>query len=367
MPTSSMIIILPKMAETYKREKELKLYESEYARAKKMLEADCRKGSGMNRSGNQIVFFLGAGINGKEMLWDNIIKNPLDKALKRFCNEHGIGEIILDNREWTNTMQATIVKHVSKTAYINQLRDFIYSKGPTKSAIAKYIEDAENDRECDDNLYTLYAMAKIIVENRNIVAVVTQNYDKFLTYAISEYAKRKGIIIRCEEIYGSKYGDVSEAKWRYLTDYANEGNKDERVLPILHVHGYLAPYDELQNSLKGDEIVMTDDEFYTLAKDNYSWITTSQLHYLNHYTCVFAGLSLTDQTSQRMLHFVKRNGDMTHNRYYLMACCPEDDIQQFRMHFLKSSIYKELGMTTVMTIKGYKQLYKDIIECMTNK
>ena len=348
---------------------ELEMYHSEYAKAKKMLSADCKLCNGINNDGSKLVFFLGAGINGRAMLWDSIIKTPLKKAVKRFCYEHNIGDICIEKENWTSTLQASIVKHISKTAYINQLRDFIYSGvGPTKDKIRELITNIEENTDFSKDYYSLYALAKIIVENKNVIAVVTQNYDKFLTYAIDEYAKRHKVKIKCEEVYGSSYGDEKDAKWRYLSGYSNTETDNRRVLPILHVHGYLAPYDELQNNLTGDEIVMTDEEFYSLAKDNYSWITTSQLHFLNHYTCIFAGLSLTDQTSQRMLHFVNKSGDLTHNKYYLTAHPWNNGLnsQDVRINYLKSSIYKELGMTTVMSVDGYFELFKDITDCMIN-
>lgn len=344
---------------------EFNMYKSEYARALRMLKTDCERCGNVHSDGNKIVLFLGAGINGPDLLWNSIIQNPLDMAVKRFRYDHEIGEIDLDKKELTNTMQASIVKHVSKTAYINQLRDFIYRKGPTKNEIKKLIE---SEGKSNDNLYTLYSLAKIIVENENIISIVTQNYDKFLTYAIVEYANRRGVQIECEEVFGKSYGDGTDARWRYLYGYSCQDKTDKRMLPILHVHGYLPPYDELQRNLTGDEIVMTEEEFYTLAKDSYSWINATQLHYLNHFTCLFAGLSLTDQTSQRLLHFANNSGDMTHNKYYLTACSTqkEDDMKKLRWIYLKSSIYKELGLTTILSVEGYHKLFDDVVGCMIN-
>lgn len=353
------------MAVDKKLDAELNMYKSEYERTLKMLKTDCERCNNVHSNGNKVVLFVGAGINGTDLLWDSIIKDPLDKAIKRFCHEHEIGEIEPNEKELTNTMQASIVKHISKTAYINQLRDFIYRVGPTKNTIRKLIESNGNS---DEKLFTLYSLAKIIVENENVVSIVTQNYDKFLTYAISEYANQHGVQIECEEIFGKSYGNDKDARWRYMSGYSCEANNGKRVLPILHVHGYLPPYDELQKKLTGDEIVMSEDEFYTLAKDSFSWMNATQLHYLNHFTCVFAGLSLTDLTLQRLLHFVNKSGDLTHNKYFLTSYPLKkgDDIKNIRWIYLKSSINKELGLTTIFSVEGYHKLFEDITKCMIN-
>lgn len=218
------------------------------------------------------------------------------------------------------------------------------------------------------NYFTLYVLASIILDNTNITAVVSQNYDDFLSFSVQYLQELRKVEpekqVRCVEVWGRVYGSLMEAQFACI-EGVRENPKCGRTIPIYHVHGFLPPPDKMQNNQLHNSIVMTMDEIYSLSKDQFAWSTATQLHFFSHRICIIAGLSLTDITSQRMLHYVQESGNMSQNIYYLNAV---DSSSGNENALVKESImcelHKDLSLTPILSTDGFENLYRDVYNSM---
>ena len=75
-------------------------------------------------------------------------------------------------------------------------------------------------------------------------------------------------------------------------------------MDIYHVHGLL-PYDRYTERKYLDSLVFTEEEYYYLYNNPYSWNIAKQLHDFKFNVCVFIGISLTDPDMKRLLELAK--------------------------------------------------------------
>ena len=150
--------------------------------------------------------------------------------------------------------------------------------------------------------------------------------------------------------------------------YAQEMTDD--ILSIYHVHGYIQPPSD-SFIADNNQIVLSLDEYHENEKNIYSWPTATQLHFLSHYTCILAGMSLTDPTPQRMLYFVKRSGN-DDKIYYLSANGnPNIKNEQYLKAYssireVKNVYHAKCGLNVIYNREGYFQLYKELNTIVDN-
>lgn len=378
-----------------------------------------------------IVLFCGAGINccnNIKLSWPDLIETPFRLALnhiareeeytgewvdllhssfKRVENEGELTTNILRLRnfaisEFPYEIRSAILKSIHLKEYIPLLQDYIYSqcsKDVIRRSFFRYYKK-KNKNEMDHlevgyeypseyeekipTLHTLYILAKFILLYDRLEAIVTYNYDNFLTEAIKLLAqypeeffykpeydklKRKGIVsegqgksilkIRVLDISGKTYDDTI--------------TKDDIV--IFHVHGFIPPKD---GPVKCDSssVILSQDEYCDTVTDIQTWQNAVQIHYLCHCTCLFVGSSMSDLTVKRMIDFAKDNGN-EENIYYLNLWPriksrdnernDEEYLEKYRLETgksllsrLKTFYISDLGIKCISYKGEYHQLYEEL-------
>jgi hypothetical protein len=112
-------------------------------------------------------------------------------------------------------------------------------------------------------------------QREGVYAVVTYNFDDLLEQVLMRAE------IRCRPIF--EEGVVPDS--------------DE--LPIYHVHGRL-PKDATADAAPS-RLVFSEENYFSLQSDHYSWANFEQLKLLRETTCLLLGLSGTDPNLRRLL------------------------------------------------------------------
>ncbi len=378
--------------------------------------------------GKQIVLFLGAGINYSKhkILWADVMKdlfenvilsvssdnNLSEKELSIFSKLFNVDNIPKTNNEDNNTpintsllqyvyneypytLQSYIVKKYLGNRYIPIIQDFLYSKinhdyieeqFKNKYSIGK--EKTSNDAD----IQGLFEIARLILLCPNIKAVVTYNYDNFLTQAINIIQKNPKLYFTTDElnIYYSRISKIiSQTIQQYKSQsiisananinklviediYGDNYSKSlkNNIFPIYHVHGYIPSPNEIQ--LEDNSIVLSMDEFYDNLRNVYCWQTDTQMHFLSHYTCIFIGSSMSDLTIQRMLYNVQQHGN--NDQIYCFQAKNDLDIpDDSEKHVyevlckIKRDFFKSYGIAMIYNDSNYTAMYKQINELINIK
>lgn len=307
-----------------------------------------------------MVLFCGAGINcdyNVQLSWPAVIETPFRLAINHIAREKGLNDserTILhniftskvDEKQLSNSLlrlrynaandfpyeiRSAILKVVHSRQYIPLLQEYIYSKCNRhiiKTSFIHHYADKNKKNKTHPkegyempktetqypSLHTLYILAKFILLYDKVEAVVTYNYDNFLTEAIALLAKHPeqffykpeydrlvkrwnmndigGLNVSVVDVYGKAY-DVTIRK---------------NCIPVFHVHGFIPPPGWSRNC-DSSTIVFSQDEYCDTVTNVQTWQNSTQIHNLCHYTCLFAGSSMTDLTVKRMIDFARNNGN----------------------------------------------------------
>ncbi len=264
--------------------------------------------------------------------------------------------------EFSLMIQASIVKAVLGKRYISTLQDILYGQCNKFILNEIYNEDYLSGTVPPEKrrFKSLFFLAEWILQSVYIKAVVTYNFDNFLSEAIKIVQKhpmgRTYRKITVQDIYGCTY----------------EGSITEDTFCIYHIHGYIPSPGEAQK-VNNDDIVLSLEEIYEFSRDVYCWQTATQLHFLSHYTCLFFGVALSDLTMQRMIHFSNKIGNKD-KVYYLTAFPQSTRIEksEYRKTYstlfnIKSTFFEHYGLTLLYDRDGYDSLYKRIKDIITPK
>lgn len=230
----------------------------------------------------------------------------------------------------------------------------------------------------------LFEIARLILLCDNIKAIVTYNYDNFLTQAINIIQNDPALYFNKKELdvyysrlsrlrFNNKAIDKCSRKLAididklivediYGDNYSKSLNSD--IIPIYHVHGYIPSPREIQR-IEDDSIVLSMDEYYNNLRDVYCWQTDTQMHFLSHYTCIFMGSSMSDMTIQRMLYNVQQHGN--NDRIYCFQAydpdpnCTNEIERKLRriLYNTKQNFFQSYGLTMI-TEEKYSQMYEKI-------
>lgn len=358
------------------------------------------------KNGKQIVLFLGAGVNfspNVKLLWEDIINPLMEIAITRIaCNsqmpigdlkdlydvfeihssielesEMGINRIKQNIAyEYSPQIKAMLVKTILGDQYIASFQNQIYSQCNRtilkKSFVSNYKIDKDETYKSSGDFYTLYTIARMILLNPHIRAVVTYNYDNFLTHAVNilqddleYYFSKKEVDFIEERIkrQGNRRIKIIDIHGEARPDVFETG-----IIFAYHPHGYIPSPNESDN-LDDCQIIMSTDEYCDNTSKVYSWDNDTQVHLLSHYTCLFVGSSISDLTTQRMLHYAKANGNK--NNLYNLSAMPtfsqttySNRCQRIRrnLSILQKHYYKACGLTNLFCPNGYNQLFRDLNE-----
>lgn len=362
------------------------------------------------KENKQIVLFVGAGINcskGVRLLWNQLIDNLFSNVLVRISMEKGLSkpenqtmhrafglekilseesigqsvypeildDITLQNialQEFPLIVKASVIKSVLGDSYLSFIQDYIYGQ-----CSRKIIKDAfescysnkrqTNTADMEKLMHSLYQTARMIILCRDIKAVVTYNYDNFLTCAINILLENKELYFTDKEL------EIVESRRMNVRDISGltyEYALKDDTLFIYHVHGYIPPPSEA-DELRDRSIVMSLEEYHEYSmNDMAAWQTSTQIHFLSHYTCIFLGLSLSDITTQRLLHYVSKSGNKE-RLYQLFAYNPISSsnktcsIVHKSIVEMKMDFHISYGLTPVVCLGSYEELYARIADMMS--
>lgn len=274
------------------------------------------------------------------------------------------------NNEFNHLIKASIVKKVLGNGYISSIQSFLYSKCDKKKierAFREHYRKGQKQDKKDAPFYTLYNVARMVMLLPNIEAVISYNYDNFLTEAINILYENADSYFHGAEL------DMVKGNRRNIKDVAGD-LYDEKMgintTPIYHVHGFIPP-PSMPLPEEESHIVLSMDEFYETSRNSYSWQTATLMHYLCNYTCIFSGLSFTDINLQRMVYYASKSGCRQNELYLLCASQKEDtdnDYAQAKQMLLglKYSFLKDYGLTLIHDNDSYYDLYKTIGEIIDN-
>lgn len=344
-------------------------------------------------SRKDIALFVGAGINASKNLflsWNNLMDYLFDITLHYVSTERPISADVhaalkkawtipktMNERtnEWSKLyksaenefnmlIKASIVKKVLKNGYIPSIQSFLYrqcNKEVLNKAFHEHynVEQQENDSE--PPFHTLYQVAKMIMLTPAIKVVVSYNYDNFLTDAINIMYAEPEFFFKNEEL------DFVKENRRKVEDISGEQyecNIYNDMVPVYHIHGFIPP-PSMPLPKEDNDIVLSLDEFYEVSRNSYSWQTNTPMHYLSHFTCLFAGLSFTDINLQRMIYYAGKSGSNKNKYYYLCANKKNENNNDYAaaeqvLKGLKDMFMNDYGLTLINDNKSYYELYKNL-------
>ena len=260
--------------------------------------------------------------------------------------------------EFPLLIQASIVKAILGEHYIMTLQDYLYGQCNKSILYRIYTEDYLSGTVPPEKrrFKSLFFLADWILHSETVRAVVTYNYDNFLSEAIKIVQERssdgKCRKITVKDIHGCTFDEST----------------DEHTFCIYHIHGYIPAPGEMM-PVSNDDIVLSLEEIYEFSRDVYSWQTATQLHFLSHYTCLFFGVALSDMTMQRMIHFANKIGNRD-KIYYLTAFPKSDRIEkteneEYKKSYsalfnIKRSFFEHYGLTLLYDENGYDSLYERV-------
>lgn len=318
----------------------------------------------------QIVLFIGAGVNrtkGHNMMWPDLLEHLMSHATGRLNASPKEREIIakafLEEKNKKNEtieslklrrkadqmfsveVKASIIKQLLGDFYIPLLQDFLYGwdvRSELLKGCKQYMTGQANEKS---PFFSLFSIADFILHHENIKSVVTYNYDNYLSTAINllrddvNFKPQKKRKIEPLDIYSG---------WK------DKPFRNDNFL-IYHIHGMAQPENEVAPHCS-NQVVLSLEEYYDMARDLYSWQSATQIFYLTHYTCAFIGASLVDMTMQRVLHYanLEKSGE---NVYYLSAKTSNDK-QSEVLEKLKNSYLELLGLKVIREKDGYEQLFR---------
>ncbi|MBO7200324.1 MAG: SIR2 family protein [Bacteroidales bacterium] len=312
-----------------------------------------------------MALFLGSGIDmtntypkGEKyqlLLQNNDYKLTWDNLLTELVNAASINneERKALNSFNSNTFKAAFLKQRLGESYIPIIQNWLYTRC-NRSVLLKSYEYFRQYQDQSNYLWlkevpfgTLFAIADIILKQESIRVVFTQNYNNFLSEAIrilleknpNNYSGRRNCIP--VDVYDG---------WK-------EEPFDVNHFLIYHVHGYIPPYYEMIPKKESNHIVLSDEEFYNLSRDVFSWQNVTQLHYLTHYTCIIAGLSLDDMTMLRLLRHARLDRS-SEKVYWLRGGEGSDDGRLA----IQASYYESQFIHVVNDAQGYASLYHQLME-----
>ena len=257
--------------------------------------------------------------------------------------------------EFTSLVRASIIKSILGKNYIHTIRHQLYrycDKDKMRDTFFEYYSYGKGTKESDPPLNSLYQLAKFILLYEPLVAIVTYNYDKFLTMAAEILYENR------EQFFSTKEKEIlaNNKRWRNGVQieevYGNFNNSQQadNILPIYHIHGYLPPFNEPFLS-DGNEIVLSMEEYYDNVRNVYSWQTATQLHFLCHFTSLFVGNSLSDINPQRMVHYASSIGNEekiyflhASTKNYLKGTQPDDYKSYVQIMEIKDAFFTNYGL-----------------------
>lgn len=303
-----------------------------------------------------LILFLGAGVNGgytNSFSWNSLLEKILKFAMNNYEIQTNIShelrkdieDIIKDSQDINTYHKASIIKTLLGDQYQSVIQNALYDiyyRDLAKNKIHEYR---------NGNISYMSAIADLCCRYSKCIAAVTYNYDDFLRATIEagkEYYKENN---RSNEL--TLFGAFNAI---------NAGvKKDNADFPIYHVHGYIPPPDEIVSSKKSNIVLSYDEYFQNMLRPG-SWQTTTQIHFLSNYTCLFLGASLNDWNMLRLISTAQEYTNET-DIYTLSMGSPKNEENKNRhIEYLKRTTLEGIGVKTIYYDADKKYDYKSLYD-----
>lgn len=330
-------------------------------------------------SAEGLVLFIGAGVNaGKKILWRDLLMKLFDEAMEQAIFGH------LSDKD-KRTLRTWVFEHRCLNYYeIAELTKFAFGHANNKKLKKFLYSHSINNNEKNK---LLEAVAELCTSDV-VQAVVTYNFDDYL---------EKEVISKIPE------DQKKNNAWRIIVHFADQtldlnqatsnGNQTDeqpkaseavnhpcKRLDFYHVHGFI-PLEEHRKFGPNNQVVFSQEEYFLNMLNPHSWQTTTQLHFLRNYNCLFIGASLSDINMSRLLSYSHDIGKR-HSRWVIMAeeAIINADLNQGEISpkavaaalRIKATILSKLGIELVIAGKEYDEimnvvlrLRKDVIDSRT--
>lgn len=303
--------------------------------------------------GKPIVLYLGAGVNCssyRDMSWQALLSHL---ELASGMSEYELNQL----KGIDNELRTSIIKRRLGVGYIHAIQNFLYSNCNEK-VLAEAYKLYKNWKESNDKkglgeipFYSLFVLADIIVNSNSIKAVVTQNYDRFLSYAID--------LMQHNVTKDSRKLPID------IYDGQNTIATNIDTISIYHVHGLIPAPDEVIPDEQINHVVLSKDETFDMLRDAYSWQTGTQLHFFSHYTVLLLGLSLTDMTTLRLISYT--NANHKRDKIYYFTACSNTKQQYDERYSLTNEYLNSIGINVVFKSEKYSDMYYELLHTLKNE
>ncbi|MBR1792248.1 MAG: SIR2 family protein [Bacteroidales bacterium] len=292
-------------------------------------------------------FPQGRDVKAHQMTW----KQLLEELICHACVNIEERRILT---EYASDLQAAVLKQKLGSSYIPIIQSWLYSRCNRRVLEASYVYyDRYRKGEIpitEVPFYSQFVLGETILLSRGIRAVVSQNYNNFISDTISILQERQSDQPR-------KYRDIKAIE---VYDGWREEKYVDNAFLIYHVHGYIPSPSGFQPKKEGSHIVLSQEEFYEMSKDVFSWQNSTQIHFLTHHTCVLLGLSLNDLTTLRVLRHA--NLDRSSEKVYgLMAIAGKNNTADQIDKQMKCRYFQTQHLHMIVEEDGYPALYDKML------
>jgi hypothetical protein len=291
---------------------------------------------------DDLVLFVGAGVSygAKIPLWNELIQELFVSLLRQQLEENRISisndelDYITKHLQHENDnnplLQVRYIKKGLKDKFNDVLTNIIYKKAMESSGLIDAISE----------------LSQPVRGRIGIKAIVTYNFDDLI---------ERNIHTKFKAIY--RESDIPERD----------------AIGIYHVHGFLPRNKNQYKGLNNSLLVFSEEEYHNIMLDSYNWSNLTQLNFLRENTCLFIGLSMTDQNLRRLLHIASKkriNEDCHHyvvlKRVEIKIDNIESNIGKFNTlnHGIQEEVMHELGLN-IIWIDDYDEL-PEIIRSIRN-
>lgn len=228
-----------------------------------------------------LVLFLGAGVTAARLpTWNQLLGSLLQSALDWRLSDCSkpvrkkVYQLIAESDFLSVYEKASVVKQFLGPQYLSVLREKLYARRATTGK---------------GNMTDLLKPVVGLCQSPRVIAVVSYSYDDELERAMNKDGKKV---------------DTKEGRRAYSVFGARQAAYNSTDLPVYHVHGFLEK-DEYLGPSQNPDIVLSQDEYFEYTLQPFTWQTTTQLHFLRNYTCLFVGASMRDANMARVLGHAK--------------------------------------------------------------
>lgn len=276
---------------------------------------------------DELSLFLGAGVSvgAKIPSWKKLISDLHIFLLKNQLQKKSI--------EISDADTVQIIDHLSGNGDSNPLLQVRYIKkglGPDFNSVLTTVmyRDARPSSRLIDAISRL---SQPVRSKIGVRAIITYNFDDLV-----------------EKNLGTKHRSI----------YRDSDRVGADEIGVYHVHGFLPRERDAYDGLEQVNLIFSEEDYHEVMLDSYNWSNLTQLNFLRETTCLFIGLSMTDQNLRRLLHIASRKRGsyecphfaiMKRNDIIPSVGANVSNIQKFNLldHGIQEEVLRELGVNVV--------------------